>query len=98
MGWSPQLAPSFVSERMPHRRPELSAQALATVRNVRKGMVVAGSAALLAMAALVGREGLEFTPGLMTAMVTASSATAAHLVAGQLESKFVYTDWDNRRK
>ena len=71
-------------------------QALATVQNVRKGMIVAGSAALLTMAALAGHEGLQPSSGLMAAAVTASGAMAAYLVAGKLEAQFVYTDWDNR--
>ena len=61
-------------------------------------MQVAGGAALLSLAALLGREGLELSAGLMTAMITASGATAAYLVAGKLEAQFVYTDWDNRHK
>ena len=57
-------------------------------------------ASLLAMAAILGQQhsGVELSPGLLTAMATASGAAAAYAVLGPLQAKFQFTDWDNRFK
>ena len=62
-------------------------------------MVWAAGAAFLAIAALVGlQDSAELTPGLMTAIATASTAGAAFVVLGRFQAKFQFVDWDNRFK
>ena len=72
-------------------------QALETTRNVRKAMLVSAGASTLALATIIGTQhGLSPSPGLLTAVATASMAGAAFSVLGKLQAKFQFTDWDNR--